>query len=133
MASVAIVIHKASTARSLQDLEILRPEIGNLPCIDLPECGAPAQAASDGLAQMVGQAAVFVMAVNATLLCAPFAHLSAECAGILDVLTVSRHCTDAELTKLQTLVALSLASVTIRLIRSSHRRMQSWQASIHLR
>ena len=54
MASVAIVIHKASPARSLQDLEILRPEIGNVPCIDLPECGAPAQAASDGLAQMVG-------------------------------------------------------------------------------
>jgi formate hydrogenlyase transcriptional activator len=54
MASVAIVIHKASPARSLQDLEILGPEIGNVPCIDLPECGAPAQAASDGLAQMVG-------------------------------------------------------------------------------
>jgi formate hydrogenlyase transcriptional activator len=54
MASVAIVIQKASPARSLQDLEILGPEIGNVPCIDLPECGAPAQAASDGLAQMVG-------------------------------------------------------------------------------
>ena len=54
MASVAIVIHKASPARSLQDLEILCPEIGNVPCIDLPECGAPVQAASDGLAQMVG-------------------------------------------------------------------------------
>src|SRR5260370_9367351 len=59
------------------------------------------------------------MAVNATLLRAPFAHLSAECAGILDVLTVSRHCTDAELTKLQTLVAAYGAIIIARLGRHS--------------
>ena len=55
------------------------------------------------------------MAVSATLLRAPFAHLSAECAGILDVSTVSRHCADAELTKLQTLVAAYRAIVVARL------------------
>src|SRR5216684_3759979 len=59
------------------------------------------------------------MAVNATLLRAPLAHLSAECAGILDVLTVSRHCTDAELTKLQTLVAAYGAIIIARLGRHS--------------
>ena len=59
------------------------------------------------------------MAVNATLLRAPFAHLSAECAGILDVSTVSRYCTDAELTKLQTLVAAYRAIIVARLGRHS--------------
>jgi hypothetical protein len=59
------------------------------------------------------------MAVNATLLRAPFAHLSAECAGILDVSTVSRHCADAELTKLQTLVAAYGAIIIARLGRHS--------------
>jgi len=59
------------------------------------------------------------MAVNATLLCAPFAHLSAECAGILDVSTISRYYTDGELTKLQTLVAAYRAIVVARLGRHS--------------
>ena len=59
------------------------------------------------------------MAVNATLLRAPFAHLSAERAGILDVSTVSRHCADAELTKLQTLVAAYGAIIIARLGRHS--------------
>ena len=54
------------------------------------------------------------MAVSSTLLGAPFAHLSTECAGILDVSTVSRHCTDAELTKLQTLVAAYWAIIVAR-------------------
>lgn len=59
------------------------------------------------------------MAVNATPLCAPFAHLSAECAGILDVSTVPRYCTDAELTNLQTLVAAYRAIIITRLGRHS--------------
>jgi hypothetical protein len=59
------------------------------------------------------------MAVSATLLRAPFAHLSAECAGILDVSTVSRHCTDAELTKLETLMAANRAIIVARLGRHS--------------
>jgi hypothetical protein len=59
------------------------------------------------------------MAVSATLLSAPFAHLSAECAGILDVSTISRYYTDAELTKLQTLVAAYRAIVVVRLGRHS--------------
>jgi hypothetical protein len=59
------------------------------------------------------------MAVSATLLRAPFAHLSAECAGILDVSTVSRHCTDAELTKLETLMAAYRAIIVARLGRHS--------------
>jgi len=56
MASVAYGIHKASPARSLQDLEILHPEIGNVPFTDLPEYGVPLhkQARSDGLMEMVG-------------------------------------------------------------------------------
>jgi hypothetical protein len=59
------------------------------------------------------------MAVHATLLSAPFAHLSAECAGILDVSTVSRYRADAELTKLQTLVAAYRAIIVARLGRHS--------------
>lgn len=55
----------------------------------------------------LGTPPAVVMAVNSTLLRAPFAHESAECADFLDVSTVSRHCTDAELTKLQTLVAVT--------------------------
>ena len=54
------------------------------------------------------------MAVSATLLGAPFAHLSTECAGVLDVSSVSSHCTDAELTKLQTLVAAYWAIIVAR-------------------
>jgi formate hydrogenlyase transcriptional activator len=56
MASVAYGIHKASPAPPLQDLEILGPETGNMPCMDLPEYGAPLhkQATSDGLTEMVG-------------------------------------------------------------------------------
>ena len=63
----------------------------------------------------LGASPAVVMAVNATLLRAPFAHLSAECADILDVSTVSRYCTDAELTKLQTLVAAYGAIIIARL------------------
>ena len=59
------------------------------------------------------------MAVSATLLSAPFAHLSAECAGILDVSTVSSYCTDAELTNLQTLVTGYRAIIVARLGRHS--------------
>jgi hypothetical protein len=59
------------------------------------------------------------MVVSATLLSAPFAHLSAECASILDVSTVSRYYTDAELTKLQTLVAAYWAIIVARLGRHS--------------
>jgi phosphoribosyl-dephospho-CoA transferase len=59
------------------------------------------------------------MAVLATLLSAPFAHLSAERTRILDISTVSRHGTDAELTKLQTLVAAYRAIIVARLRRHS--------------
>lgn len=59
------------------------------------------------------------MAVHATLLNAPFTHLSAECAGIFDVSTVSCHYADAELTKLRTLVAAYRAIVVARLARHS--------------
>ena len=59
------------------------------------------------------------MAENATLLRAPFAHESAESADFLDVSTVSRYCTDAELTKLQTLVAAYRAIIIARLGRHS--------------
>jgi formate hydrogenlyase transcriptional activator len=56
MASVAYGIHKASPAPPLQDLEILGPETGNMPCMDLPEYGVPLhkQATGDGLTEMVG-------------------------------------------------------------------------------
>jgi len=66
-----------------------------------------------------GTSSAVVPTVNATLLRAPFAHLSAECADILEVSTVSRYCTDAELTKLQTLVAAYGAIIIARLGRHS--------------
>ena len=77
------------------------------------------------------------MAVNRTLLRTPLAYLSAECPGILDVSTVPGYCTDAELTKLQTLVTACRAIIIARLGRYSlstllDRRMHPWQASIHL-
>ena len=62
-----------------------------------------------------GAGSPVVVTVNATLLSAPLAHLSAECADILEVSTVSRYCADAELTKLQTLVAAYGASIIARL------------------
>src|SRR5258706_15612298 len=67
----------------------------------------------------LGASSAVVHTVNATLLRAPFAHLSAECADILEVSTVSRYCTDAELTKLQTLVAAYGAIIIARLGRHS--------------
>ena len=56
MASVAYGIHEASPAPPLLDLEILDPDIGNVPFTDLPEYGVPLhkQARSDGLMEMVG-------------------------------------------------------------------------------
>jgi len=65
----------------------------------------------------LGTLPTVVMAVNPTLLRAPFAHESAECADFFDVSTVSRHCTDAELTKLQTLVAAYRAIIIASLRR----------------
>ncbi len=57
------------------------------------------------------------MAVGATLLGAPVAHLSAKSTGLLYVSTISRHGADAELTNLRTLVAAHRAIVVARLTR----------------
>ena len=55
------------------------------------------------------------MIVATTLLGAPFAHPCAESTNLLYVSAISRHCADAELTNLRTLVAAHRAIVVARL------------------
>lgn len=57
------------------------------------------------------------MVVVSTLLGAPVAHLSAKSTDLLYVSGISRHCADAELTNLRTLVAAHRAIVVARLAR----------------